>query len=78
MPPSGATPADPPSRAAQLADEPGAARSARDCAWVSGTGHCRRRDCGEACVFRAQRVAEAGRVARWRRLRRMFVGRQLR
>jgi hypothetical protein len=59
-------------RAQSLAKELGAAYWARVCAWVPGTGHCRRRDCGDDCVFRAQREAEARAVQRWRRLRRMF------
>jgi hypothetical protein len=55
-----------------------APRSAELCAWVPGTGHCRNRACGAVCVFHPQRVAEAARIARWRRLRRMFLRRQLR
>jgi hypothetical protein len=66
------------SRVENLAAEPDVARWARDCAWVPGTGHCRNRDCSAACVFREQREAEARRVWRWRRLRRMFAGRKLR
>jgi hypothetical protein len=72
MPLLGTSPSDPPSRAELLAEVPGAARWARVCGWVPGTGHCRNRQCEEACVFHAQRLAEAGRVSRWRRLRRMF------
>jgi hypothetical protein len=64
-----------PSRAELLADQPGAARWARLCAWVPGTGHCRNRHCAETCVFREQRLAEALRVTRWRRLRRIFARR---
>jgi hypothetical protein len=60
-------------RAEDLAGEPAATRWARICAWVPGTGHCRNRDCGEDCVFRSQREAEAARLLRWRRLRRMFA-----
>ena len=60
-------------RAAALAARPAAPRWARLCGWVPGTGYCRSRDCGEACVFRAQRAAEAGRVTRWRRLRRFLA-----
>jgi hypothetical protein len=63
---------DAPSRAELLAGHPDAARWAQLCGWVPGTGHCRNRDCGDACVFRAQRAAEASCVSRWRRLRRMF------
>ena len=61
-----------------LAADPEAARWARDCAWVPGTGHCRDRACSEACIFRPQREAEALRVVRWRRLRRIFLRRRLR
>jgi hypothetical protein len=60
------------SRAADLAAEPDAMRWAELCAWVPGTGHCRRRDCNPDCTFRAQREAESRSVARWRRLRRIF------
>jgi hypothetical protein len=59
-----------PSPIAELAADPEAARWARDCAWVPGTGHCRNRPCAMACLFRAQRAAEAGRILRWRRTRR--------
>ena len=65
--------ASPLSRAQELADEPDAARWAGVCAWVPGTGHCRNRDCGDDCLFRPQRDADAGRVRRWRRLRRIFA-----
>ena len=61
--------------AAGLAQEAGAARWARVCAWVPGTGHCCNRDCSQACTFRPQREAEARRVRRWRRLRRIFARR---
>lgn len=60
-------------RAEELAAAPGAAYWALVCGWVPGTGHCRDRDCPHACVFRHQREAEARQVARWRRLRRIFV-----
>jgi hypothetical protein len=63
---------DPSSRAELVAGQPCAARWASVCGWVPGTGHCRNRPCDEACVFRLQRLAEAYRVSRWRRLRRMF------
>ena len=59
-------------RARNLAKGLGAVYWARACAWVPGTGHCRRRDCGADCVFRAQREVEAQVVRRWRRLRRIF------
>jgi hypothetical protein len=75
MPFFAADPAEPPSRAERLAAEPGAGRWAALCGWVPGTGHCRGRACAEACVFRPQRLAEAARVSRWRRLRRMFARR---
>jgi hypothetical protein len=55
---------------AELAADPEAPRWARDCAWVPGTGHCRNRPCGTACLFRAQRKAEAEHVMRSRRRRR--------
>ncbi|HZK91596.1 MAG TPA: hypothetical protein VFC56_15735 [Stellaceae bacterium] len=61
-----------------LAAEPDAARWAQICAWVPGTGHCRNRDCHEACIFHSQREAEARRVVRWRHLRRIFARRQVR
>ena len=63
---------------AELAGEPDAAHWARVCAWVPGTGHCRNHACGDACIFRAQREAEARNVQRWRRLRRMFTRPRLR
>ena len=59
--------------AAELAHEPEAARWARDCAWVPGTGHCRHRDCNQGCLFRAQREAD---MQRWRRLRRLLTARR--
>jgi hypothetical protein len=59
-------------RARGLIEEPSALHWAQVCGWVPGTGHCRRRDCGDDCVFRTQREAEARAVLRWRRLRRMF------
>jgi hypothetical protein len=55
---------------AEFAADPEAARWARDCAWVPGTGHCRNRPCGTACLYRAEREAEAMRVRRSRRRRR--------
>jgi len=58
--------------AADLACEPEAAFWAEACGWVPGTGHCRNRNCDMACLFAAERAAELGRVARRRRLRRMF------
>jgi hypothetical protein len=73
-----AGPPEPSPAIAKLAAEPDAAHWARVCAWVPGTGYCRNRDCGDACIFRAQREAEARNVRRWRRLRRMFTRPQLR
>jgi hypothetical protein len=64
--------------ASLLAADPEAARWARDCAWVPGTGHCCDRLCSELCLFRPQREAEAARLMRWRRLRRIFLRRRLR
>jgi hypothetical protein len=57
--------------AAELAADPDASHWARNCAWVPGTGHCSNRPCSTACLFRAQRTAEAERVARSRRRRRL-------
>jgi hypothetical protein len=54
----------------ELAARPGAAFWARECAWVPGTGLCRRRPCSTACVFHHQRSAEAERVSGARRIRR--------
>lgn len=62
-------------RAAELAYEPDAPFWAEACGWVPGTGHCRDRECGAACLFAPQRVAEVHRVSRLRRLRRMIVRR---
>jgi hypothetical protein len=55
-----------------LASHPEALCWAAVCAWVPGTGYCRNRDCSEACLLRAQCEADAARVRRWRRLRRIF------
>lgn len=74
MPGTGPDPLRPPAAAA-LAARPDAARWARDCAWVPGTGYCPVRACGERCVFRAQREAEAGRIVRARRRRRQHPAR---
>jgi len=64
---------------AEIVADPEAGRWARDCAWVPGTGHCRNHPCSTACLFRAQRAAEARRILRWRRKRRPshpgFIGR---
>lgn len=60
-----------PSPVAELAADPEAPRWARDCAWIPGTGHCRNRRCGVACLFRVQRTAEAMAVTRSRRGRRL-------
>jgi len=71
-----------PSPIAELAADPEAQRWARDCAWLPGTGHCRNRPCSLACLFRHQRLAEARRILRWRRIRRpiqpAFAGRIVR
>ncbi len=55
---------------AELAADPEAPGWARHCGWVPGTGYCRNRRCGPACVFRSQREAEARRIGRSRQLRR--------
>jgi hypothetical protein len=73
-----AGPPEPSPAVAALAEEPDAAHWARVCAWVPGTGHCRNHDCGDACIFREQREAEARNVQRWRRLRRIFTRPRLR
>jgi hypothetical protein len=57
-------------RIAQLAAVPDADRWARECAWVPGTGYCRKRPCSSKCVFRDQRMCEAERVINARRKRR--------
>jgi len=62
--------AAPPCDIVELASDPDAPRWARDCGWVPGTGHCRNRPCSPACLFRAQREAEAERVIGSRRQRR--------
>jgi len=63
-------PAALPSTVADLAADPEAPYWARHCGWVPGTGHCRNRACSTACLFRAQREAEAVGVRRARRRRR--------
>ena len=65
-----AAPGLPTLRIARLAARPEAARWARDCAWVPGTGYCRRRPCSAKCVFREQRAAEAEQITDARRTRR--------
>jgi len=55
---------------AELAADPEAPAWARDCGWVPGTGYCRNRRCGPACLFCSQREAEAQRLQRSRQLRR--------
>ena len=55
---------------ARLAARPEAARWARECAWVPGTGYCRQRPCSGACVFQDQRMVEADRLVGARRKRR--------
>ena len=54
----------------ELALHPDALRWARECGWLPGTGHCRRRGCASECLFRPQREAEARGIARSRRRRR--------
>ena len=56
---------------ARLAAKPDAARWARNCAWVPGSGYCRNRPCSTQCVFREQRAAEADWLADTRRRRRL-------
>jgi len=57
-------------RLAKLAADPDAVHWARECAWVPGTGHCGNRRCSAECLFRPQRLAEAGRITTLRRSRR--------
>jgi hypothetical protein len=57
-------------RVAQLAAKPDADRWAHECAWVPGTGYCRKRSCSTKCVFRDQRMNEVERVINARRKRR--------
>lgn len=57
----------------ELSMQPCAAFWAEACGWVPGTGHCRNRDCAEACLFEAQRAAEARHVERRRRSRRVQI-----
>jgi len=78
MPLFGAGPREPLGRIEELSGEPEAPRWARECGWVPGTGHCRKRNCADACIFRAQRETDAARVQRWRRLRRIFLRRRVR
>jgi hypothetical protein len=59
-----------PAGVVEFASRPGAAFWAQQCAWVPGTGLCRRRSCSTACVFHDQRSAEAERVSGARRVRR--------
>jgi hypothetical protein len=61
---------------ADLAADPDAARWARECGWVAGTGHCRHRACAANCVLRPRREAEHRRMLRWRQLRRLFIRRR--
>jgi hypothetical protein len=62
-------------RTALLAGDPAAARWARDCAWVPGTGYCRNNPCSELCLLYPQRQAEARCVAVARRKRRPSAAR---
>ena len=63
------------SRVQEFAWQPDSTRWARACGWIPGSGHCRNRDCGAACLFRGQRDADSRKVRRWRRLRRVFARR---
>jgi len=59
-----------PAELAELAADPQAEHWARECAWVPGTGHCRKRPCSAECLFRPQRQAEMAGIIRRRRRRR--------
>lgn len=59
-----------------LALQPMAAFWAETCGWVPGTGHCRNRDCRQACLFEPQRAAEAQKIVRRRRSRRALTARR--
>lgn len=67
---------DPRSEARDLALEPDASYWARVCGWLPGTGYCRNRDCGDACVFHSRQDADARAVRHWRRLRRILAARR--
>src|SRR5881275_833470 len=54
---------------AELIADPEAQRWARDCAWLPGTGQCRKRPCSTECLFRPLRETEARRLLRLRRQR---------
>ena len=56
--------------AEEIAAHPDAARWARDCAWLPGTGYCPGHRCSQECVFRAQRESEARLIIETRRSRR--------
>ena len=57
-------------RAAEMAAGPEADYWASRCGWVPGTGYCRNRDCGAACLFGPQCETEARHVKARRRERR--------
>ena len=59
-----------PSEIEKLLATPDAEHWAANCGWMPGTGYCANRDCSVACVFRAQRGADAARVQYYRRQRR--------
>jgi len=59
-----------PTALAELAADPQAEHWARECGWVPGTGHCRKRACSGECLFRPQRHAEMASIIRRRRKRR--------
>jgi len=64
------SPVDPAAaRIAELAVRPEAARSARDCTWIPGTGYCSGWTCRAQCAFRNQLEEEAQRVIHERRRR---------
>jgi hypothetical protein len=54
----------------EFASDGEAARWARECAWIPGTGHCHNEFCNRECLFHLQRQSEAHRVAASRTIRR--------
>lgn len=75
---SGNNPASPALLIEELANDPDASRSARDCRWVPGTGYCRNHPCRPGCLFRRQKEAEAAALLRSRRERRSWHRRFIR
>jgi hypothetical protein len=59
-----------PAELSELIGDPQAEHWARNCAWLPGTGHCRKRPCSTECPFRPLREAELRQVLRLRRRRR--------